>query len=100
MDSSDVKTHPPLAPLWTSLQERRTCHTVHHEREGGGESTEPSVGADQDKINGSDRECRRQQEIQSRPINNILVRQQLPPVHLPPPHSTPDPPGPPLEGPH
>lgn len=29
----------------------------------GGEFAEPSVRADQDKINGSDRECRRQQEI-------------------------------------
>lgn len=35
-------------------------------RGGGGESAEPSMGADQDKINGSDRECRRQQEIQRR----------------------------------
>lgn len=56
-------------------------HNVLHERktEGGGgrggESAEPSAWADQDKINGSDTECRRQQEIQSRPINNILVRQ-------------------------
>lgn len=49
------------------------------------------MGVDQDKINGSDRECRRQQEIQSRPINNILVRQQLPPPQPPLPHSTSDP---------
>lgn len=55
-------------------------------------SAEPSVGADQDKINGSDRECRRRQEIQSGPINNILVRQQLPPPQSPLPHFARDPP--------
>lgn len=59
-------------------------------------SAEPSVGADQDKINGSDRECRRQQEIQSGPINNILVRRQLPPPQSPLPPRTP----PPLPSPH
>lgn len=64
---------------------------------GGGDSAEPSVGAGRDKINGSDRECRRQQEIQSRPINNILVRQQLPPLQPPLPRSTPRPPWSPLD---
>lgn len=67
---------------------RRHFTQCASEEEGGGVgggSSEQSVGAGQDKINGSDRECRRQQEIQSRPINNIPVRQQLPPPQPPPP---------------
>ena len=53
---------------------------------GGGESAKPSIRV----INGSERECRRQQEIQSSLINNTLVRQQLPPTQQPLPLSTPN----------
>lgn len=47
-----------------------------------------------DKISGCDRDCRRQQGIQSKPINNILVRQRLPPPQQQSPRSTHNPLGP------
>ncbi|CAJ1068079.1 hypothetical protein D5F01_LYC09851 [Xyrichtys novacula] len=81
-----------LSSLWAS----RAFYRVYimrggreeEEEESKRESVGPSVEADQDKINGSDRECRRQQEIQSRPINNILERQKRPPPQQPLPRSS------------
>lgn len=59
---------------WSQCSSRRRRGDGRRRRVSGS-----AEEADRDKINGSDRECTRQQEIQSKPINNILVRQPLPP---------------------